>query len=328
MRKNILSVSLMIVLLILPAGFATEFAPVGTSVAQFLEVGVGARAAGMGEAYTVVANDASAVFWNPAGLVDASDRNMFSSINKWPADITFAGLAYSMKLGRIGTLAISGVYLMTDDMEVTTIEMPEGNGEMFNLTNYALGLTYARFLTDRVSVGLTTKFVHEDYYGHGYSTWALDLGTVYRTNFHGLRLGMSILHFAPEVRFSGTYWDYSDSENADKEKKYETYSLPVNFRFGISMNLLEKTNHTVMVAADMIHPNNNLEQYNLGLEYSFLKMFSLRGGYKMNTDEAGLTFGAGVRLELGNALGINADYAYSDLGALKGAHRVSLGVSF
>jgi len=328
MRKNILPISLMIVLFISSVAFAAEFAPVGTAVAQFLEIGVGARAAGMGEAFTVVANDASAVFWNPAGLVDASDRNLFSSYNKWPADITFAGLAYSMKLGRVGTLAISGVYLMTDDMEVTTIEMSEGTGEMFNLTNYAIGLTYARFLTDRVSVGLTTKMVSEDYFGYGYSTWAIDLGTVYRTSFHGLKLGMAILHFAPEVRFSGTYWDYSDSENADKEKNFETYSLPVNFRFGVSMNILEKANHKIMVAADMIHPNNNLEQYNLGLEYSFMKMFCLRGGYKINTDEAGLTFGAGARLGLSEALGITADYAYSDLGALKGAHRVSIGVSF
>lgn len=326
-RKNIVFVALMIVLLISPVGFASEFAPVGTAVAQFLEIGVGARAVGMGEAFTVVANDASAVFWNPACLVDANNRNLFSAYNQWPADISFAGMAYSMKLGRIGTIAVSGVYLMTDDMEVTTIELPEGTGEMFNLTNYAVGLSYARFLTDRVSVGLTAKVVSEDYFGYGYTTWAMDLGTVYRTTFHGLKLGMSIMHFAPEVRFSGTYYDYSESDST-KMKKFETYSLPMNFRFGVSLNLLETTNHKVMIAADLIHTNNNLEQYNLGLEYSFLKMFCLRGGYKLTTDEGGLTFGAGIRMGLGESLGLNADYAYSDLGILKSAHRVSLGISF
>jgi hypothetical protein len=325
-RNNTVLFALMIVLLIGSRGYTAEFAPVGTAVAQFLEIGVGAQAAGMGEAFTVVANDASAVFWNPACLVDAGNRNLFSAYNQWPADIAFAGLAYSMKLGRIGTVAVSGVYLMTDDMEVTTIEQSEGTGEMFSLINYALGLSYARFLTDRVSVGLTAKMVSEDYFGYGYDTWAIDLGTVYRTSFHGLKLGMSIMHFAPEVQFSGTYYDYSESDSI-KEKKFETYSLPMNFRFGVSMNLLETTNHKILLAADLIHTNNNLEQYNLGLEYSFMKMFCLRSGYKMTTDEGGLTFGAGVKIRMGE-LGLNADYAYSDLGILKGAHRVSLGIAF
>lgn len=309
---------------------AKEFAPVGTAVAQFLEVGVGARATGMGEAFTVMSNDASAVFWNPAGLVDAQSRNLFSAYNRWPADITFAGAAYSFKLGRFGSIALSGVYLMTDDMEVTTIEKPEGTGEFFNLTNYAFGLTYARYLTDRVSVGITTKIVHEDYFGYGYTTWALDLGTIYRTNFHGMKLGMSILHFAPEIKFSGKYIDYSDplSVDANKPKSFDTYSLPMNFRFGVCINLLESRYHQLVGAADMIHPNNNLEQYNLGVEYSFNTMMFLRGGYKFNADEGGMTIGGGLRLGLGSALGLNVDYSYADMGVLKTAHRVSFLLGF
>ncbi len=309
---------------------AKEFAPVGTAVAQFLEVGVGARATGMGEAFTVMSNDASAVFWNPAGLVDAQTQNLFSAYSRWPADITLASAAYSYKLGRFGSIALSGIYLMTGDMEVTTIEKPEGTGEYFNLTNYAFGLTYARYLTDRVSVGITTKVVHEDYFGYGYTTWALDLGTIYRTNFHGMKLGMSILHFAPEIKFSGKYIDYSDplSVDANKPKSFDTYSLPMNFRFGVCINLLESRYHQLIGAADMIHPNNNLEQYNLGVEYSFNKMMFLRSGYKFNADEGGLTIGGGLRLGLGSAFDLNVDYSYADMGILKTAHRVSFLLGF
>jgi len=327
-RKLILTL-IFCLMLILPLD-GKEFAPVGTAVAQFLEIGVGARAVGMGEAYTVVASDASAAFWNPAGLTDAGARNLFSSYSSWPAGISFAGLAYSMKLGQMGTFAVSGIYLMTDDMEVTTIAQPEGTGEMFNLTNYAVGLSFARFLTDRVSVGVTTKLVHEDYFGYGYSTWALDLGTVYRTNFHGLRLGMSIQHFAPEVKFDGDFIDYSDplSVDANKPKEFETYSLPMNFRFGVSFNALNSARQQLLVAADMIHPNNNLEQYNIGVEYSFNQMFHLRGGYKLNADEGGLTFGGGAQVGLGAGLKLACDYAYADLGLLQSAHRVSLSVTF
>lgn len=324
MKKHLERLLLSLIILTTFA-MAKEFAPVGTAVAQFLEIGVGARAAGMGEAFTVVSNDASAVFWNPAALADAPRQNLFSAYSTWPAEIAFAGISYAMCLGRLGTLAFSGLYLMTGEMEETTIEQPDGTDEFFNLTNYAFGVSYSRYLTDRVSVGITTKLVHEDYLGYGYTTWALDLGTLYRTDFRGLRLGMSILHFAPEIKFSGEYIDYSDplSVDANKPKKFDTYSLPMNFRFGVAMNLVDARYHKLVGAADMIHPNNNLEQYNLGLEYSFNKMVFVRSGYKLNSDEGGFTFGGGLRLGMGSAMALNVDYAYADLGVLKAAHRIS-----
>jgi hypothetical protein len=303
MMKKIYKVYILIIALILFSvsnSYGEEFAPVGTAVAQFLEIGLGARATGMGEAFTVVTDDAGSVFWNPAGLAD-------------------------------GTFALSSVYLMTNDMDVTTVLEPEGTGEKFNLTNYSLGISYSRYLTDRVSIGLTTKLVHEDYYSYGYYIWALDLGTIYRTNFHGLKIGMSILHFAPEVRFSGEYIDYSDplsySVDPQKPKTFGTYSLPMNFRFGISMNIIESSQHRVTAAADMIHPNNNLEQYNLGIEYCLNKMFSLRSGYKLTTDEGGLSFGAGTKWSIGG-ISLLVDYAYSDMGVLNDIHRMTLSLSY
>lgn len=334
MMKKIYKVYILIIALILFSvsnSYGEEFAPVGTAVAQFLEIGLGARATGMGEAFTVVTDDAGSVFWNPAGLADAGNGNLFTAYNTWPAGISIGGVAFSMKIGRIGTFALSNVYLMTDDMDVTTVLEPEGTGEKFNLTNYSLGISYSRYLTDRVSIGLTTKLVHEDYYSYGYYIWALDLGTIYRTNFHGLKIGMSILHFAPEVRFSGEYIDYSDplsySVDPQKPKTFGTYSLPMNFRFGISMNIIESSQHRVTAAADMIHPNNNLEQYNLGIEYCLNKMFSLRSGYKLTTDEGGLSFGAGAKWSIGG-ISLLVDYAYSDMGVLNDIHRMTLSLSY
>ena len=310
--------------------YAQDFAPVGTAVAQFLEIGVGARGTGMGEAYTSLTNDAGSAFWNPAGLVGIQKRNLYTSYTVWPADISIGSFAFAIDAGNIGIFAISSAYLMTGDMEVTTVFQPEGTGQNFSISNFSVGLSYARFLTDHLSIGLTTKLVREKYMEYGYTTWALDMGTIYRTGFHGLNLGMSILHFGPEIKFSGDYIDYSDPKSVDvnKPKTFETYSLPINFRIGLSMNVLETPTNKITTSADMIHPNNNLEQYNWGVEYGFNNMFFLRGGYRFSIDEGGLTFGTGVDLKILGDRGAVIDYSFANLGILKSVHRFSLALSF
>jgi hypothetical protein len=310
--------------------FGQGFAPVGTSVAQFLEVGTGARATGLGQAYTGIASGAEAAFWNPAGLAETSGQNFFTSFSKWPADISLLGLSYAINLGSAGIVGVSGVYLMTDDMEITTLSQPAGTGDYFNITNFSMGLSYARFLTDRFSMGVTGKVIHEKYLTNGYTSWAVDIGTQYHTDFHGLRLGMSILHFGPEVQFSGNYIDYSDSKSysVDKSKLFNTYSLPINFRFGAAIDLLNNDQHRLTTSMDMVHPNNNLEQYNLGLEYGFNQMFFLRGGYQIQADEGGLGLGLGVQTTMSGHLGVEFDYSYADLGILTSAHRFTLAVKY
>lgn len=332
MIKKINNIFLILSLVFITPVAASEFAPVGTAVAQFLEIGLGARSTGMGEAVTAVVDDASAVFWNPAGLADVQSISVYSAYNTWYAGISFGGLAAALKIGNLGTIALSSVYLMTDDMEITTIENPNGTGEYFTISNLSLGLTYSRYLTDKVSIGVTTKLVQEAYWDYSYTTWALDLGTMYRTGFHGLNIAMSILHFGPEVKFSGDYIDYSDDKSyaaqPPEPKTFETYSLPVNFRFGISMDVFNSGMHRLKTAMDLVHPNNNLEQYNFGLEYSLRDLVFLRSGYRMNLDEGGLALGGGIRLDMGADLKLCADYAFVDMGILKGTHRFSIGVNF
>ncbi len=330
MYRKIIFITTIFAILISSQVQAQDFAPVGTSVAQFLEIGIGARGTGMGEAYTALTNDAGSVFWNPAGLADIENRNFYSAYNNWPADISIGGFCFAMNFGNIGTFAVSTIYLMTDDMEVTTLLQPEGTGEKFGIMNFSIGISYARHLTDHLSIGLTSKLIREKYLNHGYYSWALDMGTLYRTGFHGLTIGMSILHFGPEVNFSGSYIDYSDPRSVDvnKTKTFETYSLPINFRFGVSIDLLSTAQNRVTTAADMVHPNNNLEQYNFGVEYCFNQMFFFRGGYSLNKDEGGLAIGTGITFNLFGENSAMLDYAFTDLGILKYIYRVSLGFSF
>ncbi len=326
-------ISIFTVIMIVLTGqvFAQEFAPVGTAVAQFLEIGISARATSMGDAFTAVTDDAGSAFWNPAGMAAVEQRNLFLAYNSWPADIAIGGMSFAINLGNAGVVGINAVYLITDDMPVTTVFDPEGtSGETFSISNYSVGISYARYMTDHLSVGVTGKLVSEDYFGYGYTSFAIDLGTLYETGFHGLNLAMSIMHFGPEINFDGTYIDYSDAKSfeGNKPKDFENYSLPINFRFGLSMDIMNDETNRVITAADMVHPNNNLEQYNLGVEYGFRQMFFVRGGYKFTADEGGLTLGVGVNYGLADNFNFNLDYAYSDMGILTSVHRFSFGFEF
>jgi hypothetical protein len=326
-------ISIISVMLLILSGqvWAQEFAPVGTAVAQFLEIGMSARAAAMGEAFTAVTDDASSVFWNPAGMAAVEQRNLYLIYNSWPADIAVGAISFAYGLGNIGVIGINAIYLMSDDMQVTTVNDPEGaSGEMFSLSNYALGISYSRYMTEQLSVGITGKLVSEDYYGFGYNTFAIDLGTRYETGFQGLNIAMSIMHFGPEIKFNGEYIDYSDSKSyeVNNPKEFENFSLPINFRFGLSMNVIDTEVNKVLTAFDVVHPNNNLEQYNFGFEYGFKQLFFVRGGYKFTADEGGLALGVGVDYGLSDDFNFNLDYAYSDFGVLTAIHRLSFGLVF
>jgi long-subunit fatty acid transport protein len=326
MIKKAIYISTLAVLCLVFSLQAQEFAPVGTAVAQFLEIGMGARATGMGEAFTTVSDDAGSSFWNPAGLVDLEKRSFFLAYNKWPADISLGAVSVAWNLGNWGVVGVNSVFINTDDMAITTIDDPEGlSGQTFGISNYTFGLSYARFLTNRLSIGATLKMVHEKYWDYGYDTWAVDLGTIYRTGFRGLKIGMSILHFGQEIQFDGNYIDYSDDK---KSKSFEKYSLPINFRVGASMNAWESGKNKIVTAFDMVHPNNNLEQYNMGLEYGFDQMIFIRGGYKFQMDEGGLTLGAGARYKLFGDQFTAVDYSFAEVGVLPSIHRLSVSFGF
>ena len=306
---------------------AQDFAPVGTSVAQFLEVGNGARYIGMGHTGIAIADGISSLSWNPAGLAKTGNFSIYMNQNQWPADITFSYVAAGTKIGRLGSLAFHILSLQTDAMEITTLEEPDGTGNTFDLVNHSMGITFSRYLTDQVAFGITIKNVKEGYLDYTYSTIAADIGTQYHTNYRDFRIGLAIQNFGPDVRFSGGYIDYSDDESytdaLNGEKEFETYSLPMNFKIGTSINIYSKRPSSVILATDMIHSNNNLEDYNLGMEYSYKNQYFLRTGYKTQADISGITFGFGTKFKLKNKI-LAVHYSYSDLKSLRGNQQISM----
>lgn len=304
----------MVLLLPLHAEGAQIFEKVGTLGGQSLKIGVGARAAAMGDAYVAIADDATAVYWNPAGIARLSGQSISINHTAWPAEILFDQAAYVFAVKWIpGMIGVNVRALTMSRDKVRTTYLPDGTGETFDAGEWAYGLSYARSLTDKFSAGLSVNYVQtalDDVTG---KSTTFDFGTLYDVGVLGAKIGMSIQNIGNDMTFIE-----------------EKVKMPVFFRVGGSFSVLQRGESRLLTAAEFTHPPDNSEKLNLGAEYSFHDYLFLRGGYKMNYDTEGMTAGFGVKfpLTLVKSSVARLDYAYSDLKFLSQAHRVSVNVSF
>ncbi len=287
-------------------------AKVGTAGAKFLDIGVSARAIGMAEAYLPIANDVSAIYYNPAGLTQLfSNEAMFTHVD-YPADITyeFAGVAFPVEQVA-GVLGFGFYFLNSGDIPLTTHAHPEGTGEFFRAYDFAFAGSFARSLTEHFSLGFTFKYVGEYYDDESAQGWAADVGTLYDTGYRGFKIAIGIVNFGPDL-----------------EMIQQSYPLPINFKFGGSFNFIDGPEHLATICAQGAHPSDNLETYNIGVEYWYIDKFSLRFGNRFNYDTDGFTFGGGLKWPFGEASEIRIDYGYQDFGFLREIHRFSFSVAF
>jgi hypothetical protein len=304
-------------LLLLP-GLAFGQAKVGTAGAQFLEIGVSARAIGMGEAFLGVADDASALYYNPGALSLLTQREVIFTHVQYPADIQYEFVGFVMPTpGVAGVFGAAFYALHTNSIPVTNYKFPRGNGQTWTSRDYAMALTYSAGLTDRFSFGITVKHITQLLAAYKATGWAMDLGTYYDTGFRNFKICMAISNFGPDMEFVS-----------------EEYPLPIDFRFGTAIDVLQTESSRLVLAAQASHPNDNLEKYNAGMEYWFSDLFALRFGKKFNYDyydkgeiADGLAFGAGARFNFASYR-LNVDYAYQDLGYLDSVNRFTFGFRF
>ncbi len=320
--------------------FAQEVTKVGTTAAGFLNIDVGARAIGMGGAYVAVAEDAMSMYWNVAGISRIDGSQAVFTHNKWLADISYNYAGFAMKLGSLGAIGLNAQFMSMDKMERTTIMEPDGTGEMFSAGSYAFGLAYGRDLTDRFSIGFNFKYLSEEIYHSKATGLAFDIGTLFDTQYNGLKIGMSITNYGSKMQMGGrdmlvqTDIDPSisgNNANINADLSTDRYDLPLMFRVGVSMDVLKGVgNSSLILALDALHPNDDVESLNVGAEYMYGGMFALRAGYKTlfaRDSEEGLCFGAGFHWD-GGGVKLMIDYAYQDFGVLKDIQMFTVGVGF
>jgi len=331
--KSIFKVIKFITLISLAIGIThttlnAELIKVAQSGYQFLKIDADARGAGMGGAYTLVGSGASSMFYNPAGMTENSHKlDFFSTQTNWLADIRYYSLGITKKLGGLGIIGFS--MLSSDYGEIIGTRVEDNTAGFIETGNVkvtasALGLSFAKSLTDQFSVGGQIKYVSQNL-GKTLTLdgseklnetdgLAYDFGTIYYPGLKSFRFGMGMRNFSKNFK-------YED----------DSFPLPLTFTMGAAIDVMDfldrfGEDHNLLFELDAVHPIDYSERVNIGCEYGYRKMIFLRGGYKFNHDTEGLSLGLGFSLKLSGVL-TNVNYSFNDAGDFDPVNRISLGIS-
>jgi long-subunit fatty acid transport protein len=340
LKRNI--AAMLVLLLFAGITHAVTFSKVGMAGAQFLKIAAGARAVGMAEAFSAVVDDATAMYWNPAGLAKMKRQEVSFTHNNWLADTKHEFISYCLPMGPAGNLGFDITVLNIGEMEITTTENPDGTGEYFNCYDWQFSAGYARNLTDKVAFGVSGKYIQQTIWDVKASAVAMDLGIIAETGLKSLRIAASMINFGSDIRFSGghlindiTYNNLPATETSIAKMELLAHSapLPLSYRVGLAYDLMDNSKHKLTTAMDYVHPNDGSEKQNFGAEYSFNRLLFVRSGVRVDIDARddnngySPTFGIGVNYGFGMVT-TKIDYAYADYGSLENAHRIALSLMF
>ena len=310
-----LTLSLLIMILVSQFSWAQfdwgfDFTKAGSAGLQFLKIGVGARESAMGEAFASLSDDVNAVFWNVAGLGFITSTQFSFSHANWLVESSHDAFAVAVPAKSL-VIGLSGISFRIKEFEETTVLEPYGTGNMVGAGNYLLGLSAARRFTDKLTIGAQLKYVQEVLDDRSFSNILFDVGTIYHTGFHDLKLAFTLQHFGPDMILSD-----------------QQFRTPLLFRVGASDKIFANDLHRLVIAAELVHPTDANEWINTGMEYCFMNILALRGGFRMNDKERHLSGGIGIQLPQIGGINTVFDYAYADFGKIFGAtHRFTLGIS-
>ena len=294
----------------------------------------------MGGAFTALANDASALYYNPGGIARMGKSQFVFSHTNWIVDTNLNWIGLVIKLDNSNAVGLSITQLDYGQEEVTNVYHPEGTGEMWTAKDLVLALSYSRLLTDRFSIGGSAKYIQQKLWNESASAFAIDVGLLFITDFKDMKIGMSISNFGNDMRMQGKDLlkrididpdHLGDNETIVGNLKTNSWPLPLFFRVGVSMDVVKIARNKITLAADAFRPSNNSGSVNVGGEFSFNNMFFLRGGYKslfMKKTEEGFTAGIGVNIPMSGGYTWCVDYTYMDFGVFENIKMISASVKF
>lgn len=296
------------------------------SALPFLLITPGARAAGMGETFVSIANDATATYWNPAGLAFQSNRQIFFMYSKWlpqlADDLYYIYATYAHPLQDLGTVGLAVTYLNLGEQTITGESGPEPLGT-FSSNEFAISAAFGSNITTNSSLGITLKYIRSNLASVGAgaekgdgtaNAFAFDIGYLHQNLLvNGFSFGLNLTNMGPKVT-------YIDAKQADP--------LPTNLRLGFSYKLIEQEFNKIRLAVEFDKvlvrkyqdgtsdpwykalatswTDEDFDQemdrviQNYGLEYWYSNLIALRVGRHIDTPGKVKywTFGAGLRYSL------------------------------
>jgi len=310
--RNILIIGLL-ALSVMGTSFAEEFQKTGTTGFVFLNLPVSSRYAAMGETGISMPNgQADGLFINPALIAHTNAPNAFSAtFGDWYLDTEHHSASYIRHIPLVGSVGVFANIFDYGDMQRTRFfaqdEVDAFTGDenniylntgTFNAGAFAVGLSYARQMTDKFTFGANVKYVREHIAEYYAQNVLVDMGFFYQTEFSSLRIGAFLKNFGLETQYVN-----------------EKFKMPQQMTLGISfepIGSLEDPTY-VSVNVEAVHPNDMSEHINFGVESRIANLIVLRGGYKFGYEFEDFTIGIGVHFIFkGRNLNLDVSYMHHD----------------
>ncbi len=316
-----------------------EIVKSGTTGANFLKIDVGARGIAMGAAYGSVTNDMTSIYWNAAGMADVDKMSVNASYSDWFGNISHSFLGVGMPVGDGYTIGLGFISYGAGDIPVTTMNEPEGTGATYNINDMMFSGTFAGYLTNQFSFGVTAKYLYSSFADVTANGVAFDIGTMYDTEIYGVKLGFTIQNLGLEQKYSGqdlstlvTMHEGFYESPVDAEYVSYNFSTPLTFRASISSDLSEEVfadpeNNNLIVATDFLTVSDQKEQFLVGAEYTWNNLLSIRSGYRFGHDQFSYSGGIGLKYD-GNGFGGKIDYAICPTKTMGMLNRISVSLNF
>lgn len=274
----------------------------GGEAGAFLENGMGAKASSMGGAFVSLADDANAVYWNPAGLAQIKQLSadfMYASPMSEIDGVDYYTFAVSYPT-EIGIVGLGLIHFSVADIPITS-DRSGPTGETFSNTETAIFVSYGMALDEAMSIGLSLKILNHAVYEYSATGYGIDLGFLYRFSDR-LRLGIQLNNLmAPSLQLNN-----------------EIYSVPLKLNTGLSYKLFD----VFTMVTDFKFAGDKSIVIKPGMELGLWQnILFVRQGYSMNTDEWSL--GLGI-----NYGGYKMDYGYSTHPWLGYTNRFGIGITF
>jgi long-subunit fatty acid transport protein len=306
MNNKLVLLVLGILLLSLCSAYAGNSGKIGTAGATELLIPVGARGSSLGGAVIADPRGVESMYWNPAGLALMQGTELAFSHQPYLADIDVNWGAVATSIEGFGSIGVSAKIISIGNIEETTELQPEGTGNIYNPTLAVVGVSYARTLTANVAVGATAMLIDESIFKVSATGVAFDFGVIYDPRWKGVKFGMTIKNYGPNMSFGGAGFDLTSADLGTRDVRSQSaaFELPSHIDLGASCNFMNRDKHALTASGVFRSNNFQDDMYQGGLEYSYNDRYFLRGGYNYSNQQSyiyGASFGAGLSVPVGGS---------------------------
>ncbi len=326
------------------AASSGEFSKVGAAGAQFLKIGVGARATGMAGAFTAIANDPTALYWNVAGISDISNLAVAANYTQWFGGFSHSFAAGVVPLGKTYRAGLSFISFNSGNIPITTIDADKGTRGSYSVGDFAIAGSFGGYITQQFAFGATLRYNASTFGTLLSDGISFDLGTLYRSGYKGMSFGFSIQNLGGMQNYTGQDLNTSikivDALNSSKVQTQmltNPYNIPLTFRAGAAFDIMSIINDVdntpdnaddkLTAAVDFVTLSDTPEQLAFGAEYTFMNLLLVRGGYRFGQDSFGLAGGVGFQYLSGDFNG-QIDYSINPVKNIGLVNRIGLSMKF